>query len=38
MTYIFPPQPLYNTVHYNMDLDISWLKDGSQKGINYLEI
>ena len=25
------PQPLYNTVHYNMVLDITWFKDGSQK-------
>ena len=30
-------QPLYNTVHYNMDLDITRFKDGSQKCIDYIE-
>ena len=24
------PQPLYNTVHYNMFLDISWIRVGHQ--------
>ena len=30
-------QPLYNTVHYNMVLDITLFKDGSQKCIDYIE-
>ena len=30
-------QPLYNTVCYNMVLDITWFKDGSQKCIDYIE-
>ena len=30
-------QPLYNTVHYNTVLDITRLKDGSQKCIDYNE-
>ena len=30
-------QPLYNTVHYNMVLDITQFKDGSQKCIEYIE-
>ena len=30
-------QPLYNTVHYNTSLDITWFKDGSQKCIDYIE-
>ena len=30
-------QPLYNTVHYNTVLDITWFKDGSQKCIDYIE-
>ena len=30
-------QPLYNMVHYNMVLDITWFKDGSQKCIDYIE-
>ena len=30
-------QPLYNTVHYNMVLDITMFKDGSQKCIDYIE-
>ena len=30
-------QPLYNMVCYNMVLDITWFKDGSQKCIDYIE-
>ena len=30
-------QPLYNTVHYSMVLDITRFKDGSQKCIDYIE-
>ena len=30
-------QPLYNTVHYNMVLDVTQFKDGSQKCIDYIE-
>ena len=30
-------QPLYNTVRYNMDFDITRFKDGPQKCINYFE-
>ena len=30
-------QPLYNMVHYNMVLDITRSKDGSQKCIDYIE-
>ena len=30
-------QPLYNTVRYNTDLDITRFKDGSQKCIDYIE-
>ena len=30
-------QPLYNTVHYNMVLDITQFKDGSQKCIDCIE-
>ena len=30
-------QPLYNTVRYNMVLDITRFKDGSQKCIDYIE-
>ena len=30
-------QPLYNTVHYNMVLDITRFKDGSQKCTDYIE-
>ena len=30
-------QPLYNTVHYNMVLDITRFKDGSQKCIDNIE-
>ena len=30
-------QPLYNMVCYNMVLDITWLKDGSQKYIDYIK-
>ena len=30
-------QPLYNTVHYNMVLNITRFKDGSQKCIDYIE-
>ena len=30
-------EPLYNTVHYNMVLNTSWFKDGSQKYIDYIE-
>ena len=30
-------QPLYNTVRYNMVLDTTWFKDGSQKCIDYIE-
>ena len=30
-------QPIYNTVCYNMVLDITWFKDGSQKCIDYIE-
>ena len=30
-------QPLYNTVCYNMVLDITWFKDGSKKCIDYVE-
>ena len=30
-------QPLYNTVHYSMVLDIIRFKDGSQKCIDYIE-
>ena len=30
-------QPLYNTVCYNMVLDITRFKDGSQKCIDYIE-
>ena len=30
-------QPLYNTVRYNIILDITWFKDGSQKYIDYIE-
>ena len=30
-------QPLYNTVRYNTVLDITWVKDGSQKYIDYIE-
>ena len=31
------PQPVYNTVCYNMVLDITQFKDGSQKCIDYIE-
>ena len=30
-------QPLYNTVRYNMVLDITRFKDGSHKCIDYIE-
>ena len=30
-------QPLYNAVRYNMVLDITRSKDGSQKCIDYIE-
>ena len=30
-------QPLYNTVCYNMILNITLFKDGSQKCIDYIE-
>ena len=30
-------QPPYNTVRYNMVLDITRIKDGSQKCIYYIE-
>ena len=30
-------EPLYNTIHYNTVLDITWFKDGSQKCIDYIE-
>ena len=30
-------QPLYNMVRYNMVLDITRFKDGSQKCIDYIE-
>ena len=30
-------QPLYNTVCYNMVLDITRFKDGSQKCVDYIE-
>ena len=30
-------QPLYNKVRYNMVLDITLFKDGSQKCIDYIE-
>ena len=30
-------QPLYNTVRYNMVLDVIRFKDGSQKCIDYIE-
>ena len=30
-------QPLYNMAHYNTVLDITRLKDGSQKCIDYIE-
>ena len=30
-------QPLYYTVRYNTDLDITRFKDGSQKCIDYIE-
>ena len=30
-------QPLYNMVCYNMVLDITQFKDGSQKCIDYIE-
>ena len=30
-------QPLYNIVRYNMVLDITRFKDGSQKCIDYIE-
>ena len=30
-------QPFYNTVRYNMVLDITRFKDGSQKYIDYIE-
>ena len=30
-------QPLYNTIRYNTDLDITRFKDGSQKCIDYIE-
>ena len=30
-------QPLYNTVRYNMILDITQFKDGSQMCIDYIE-
>ena len=30
-------QPLYSTVRYNMVLDITRFKDGSQKCIDYIE-
>ena len=30
-------QPLYNTVRYNMVLDITRFKDGSQKCLDYIE-
>ena len=30
-------QPLYNMVHYNMSLDITRFKDGSQKYIDFIE-
>ena len=31
--YLDRPNPLYNTVHYNMVLDITRLRDGPQLGI-----
>ena len=31
------PKPFYNTIHYNMILDITQFKDGSQKCIDYIE-
>ena len=30
-------KPLYNTVHYNMVLDITPFKEGSQKYIDYIK-
>ena len=33
----FTLQPLYNKVCYNMVLDITWIRDGSQKCIDYIE-
>ena len=39
---LFTPQPLnihiplYNTVCYNMVLDITWFKDGPQKSVDYI--
>ena len=34
---IYKLQPLYNTVRYNMVLDITQFKDLSQKCIDYIE-
>ena len=35
--YLFTLQLLYNTVRYNLVLDITRFKDGSQKCIDYIE-
>ena len=37
MANIHTLQPLYNMVHYNTVLDITWFKDGSQKCTDYIE-
>ena len=31
LTFVCTQQPFYNTIHYSMDLDIMWFKDGPQK-------
>ena len=36
-SYVDTLQPLYNTVCYNMILNITRFKDGSQKCIDYME-
>ena len=37
LLFINTPQPLYNMVGYNMVLDITRFKDGSQKCIDYIK-